>query len=75
MTNEPTIIRISKSRITEAARQAAAECTDDIRRCLAERGVEIEQDLRQLFLDTIHVKMLLSVLDVLNAGNYDFQEE
>jgi hypothetical protein len=46
----------------------------DIRMCLAERDFTLEGELRQLFLDTIHTKMTLSMLDELQAANYDFQD-
>jgi hypothetical protein len=69
MTEEYVTIHIGKTRLAEATRQAAAECVDDIGRCLAERGVELAAGLRQLFFATIHAKMVLSVLDVLNEGN------
>jgi len=67
-------IGVPKSRVTEATRQAAAECVHDIRRCFEEHGYVLEGDLRQLFLDTIHTKMLMSVVDLLHAANYDFEE-
>jgi hypothetical protein len=68
------VIKINKSRMAEVSRQTAAECVDDIRRCLAERNYLLDGDLRHLFLDTIHTKMLLCMLDELSTANYDFQE-
>jgi hypothetical protein len=74
MTEEFLTILINKTRLAEATRQAAAECVDDIGRCLAERGVELAAGLRQLVFATIHTKMVLLVLDVRDEGNGDFQD-
>ena len=60
--------------MTEATRQTAAECVYDIKKYFEERDFVLEGDLRQLFLDAIHTKMLMSVVDLLHAANYDFEE-